>query len=109
MEEAAARMEVELKQVIFRDPLIPVYANDTGQVYGDNAADHLSNQINHPVRWEDSIRNMIRRGIDCFVETGPGKTLSGFVTRIAPEVRVISVDSPEDLEKWKEEQGYVER
>jgi|LSQX01.3.fsa_nt_gb [acyl-carrier-protein] S-malonyltransferase len=109
MEEAAARMEVELKQVIFRDPLIPVYANDTGQVYGDNAADHLSNQINHPVRWEDSIRNMIRRGIDCFVEAGPGKTLSGFVTRIAPEVRVISVDSPEDLEKWKEEQGYVER
>ncbi|MDD2296033.1 MAG: ACP S-malonyltransferase [Eubacteriales bacterium] len=109
MDEAAAKMEAELKQVVFRDPLIPVYANDTGKIYGKNAAEHLTNQINHPVLWEDSIRNMICRGIDCFVEAGPGKALSGFVSRIAPEARVISVDSAEGLEKWKEEQGYVER
>ena len=109
MDEAAEKMESELKQVVFQNPRIPVYANETGQLYGKNAAEHLKNQINHPVRWEEIVRHMVEQGIDCFVEAGPGKALSGFVSRIAPEVRVISVDSTEGLKKWKEEQGYVQR
>ncbi len=109
MDEAAAMMKGELERMDFQTPWIPVYSNFTGQRYEGDPADLLMNQINHPVRWETIIRRMSGQGIDCFVEAGPGKTLSGFVPRIAPEARVISVDSPGDLAQWKEEQKNAER
>lgn len=109
MDEAAQKMEAELERVIFQEPLMPLYSNYTGQVYGADPAEHLKKQINHPVRWEQIVRHMIGQGLDCFVEAGPGKALSGFVGRISPEVRVVSADTPEGLEKWKEEHRNVER
>lgn len=109
MDEAAAMMKGELERIDFQTPWILVYSNFTGQRYEGDPADLLMNQINHPVLWETIIRGMAGQGIDCFAEAGPGKTLSGFVPRIAPEARVISVDATGDLEQWKEEQKNVER
>lgn len=109
MNEAATRMKEELAKMDFQEPRFPVYSNFTGQRYEGNPADLLMNQINHPVRWETIIRSMAGQGIDCFVEAGPGKTLSGFVSRIAPDARILSVDSLSGLEQWKEEQKNAER
>ena len=39
-------------------------------------------QISSPVKWEQSVRNMINNGVDTFVEIGPGKTLAGFIRKI---------------------------
>ncbi len=84
MNEAATRMKEELAKMDFQEPGSGLL-NFTGQRYEGNPADLLMNQINHPVRWENHHPQHGRQGIDCFVEAGPGKTLSGFVSRIAPD------------------------
>lgn len=83
---------------------IPLYANMTGTPYpseeGD-MAETLALQASNSVRWEDTIRNMVKDGIDTFIECGPGKTLSGFVKRIAPEAKIFNVSDMESLMKVK--------
>ncbi|WP_026518666.1 ACP S-malonyltransferase [Butyrivibrio sp. MC2021] len=84
---------------------IPLYANMNGRPYPENKADMaetLALQVSNSVRWEETIRNMIADGIDTFIECGPGKTLSGFVKRIAPEARIFNVSDMESLMKVKE-------
>ena len=52
-----------------------------------------------PVLFEKSIRDLINKGVDTFIEVGPGKTLSGFVKKIDKEVNVYNV---EDIKSLKE-------
>ena len=52
----------------------------------------LVRQVSSPVLWEDSVREMIRRGISSFVELGPGKVLSGLIKRIDKSVEARSID-----------------
>ena len=49
--------------------------------------------------WQQSVENMVAKGVDTFVEIGPGKTLAGFMKRINKEVRMVNIGSVEDLEK----------
>ena len=44
--------------------------------------ENIVKQISSPVKWEQSVRNMINNGVDTFVEIGPGKTLAGFIRKI---------------------------
>ena len=53
-----------------------LYSNMTGDVYPDNIRETLAGQICSPVRWENIIRSMIRKGADTFIEAGPGSVLS---------------------------------
>jgi [acyl-carrier-protein] S-malonyltransferase len=57
----------------------------------------LVKQVSHPVLWEDSVRTMLARGVDTFVEIGPGKVLSGLVRKIERSATVISVEETTDL------------
>lgn len=52
-----------------------------------------------PVKWEDTINNMIADGFDTFIEVGAGKTLSGLIKKISADVKVYNVDSAETLEE----------
>lgn len=84
---------------------IPLYANMTGKPYPDEKeqiAETLALQASNSVRWEETIRNMIKDGIDTFIECGPGKTLSGFVKRIAPEAKIFHVSDMESLSRVRE-------
>ena len=90
MESAARGFAAELQKVVFNKPSIPVYSNVTSLPYGD-AGSLLAQQICAPVRWEETIRNMIADGIDSFIEVGPGKTLSNIVKRIDGGVSVSCV------------------
>ena len=93
------------KSPIMKKPEIPLYANMTGLPYPSNleeAAETLALQVSNSVRWEDTIRNMVKDGIDTFIECGPGKTLSGFVKRIAPEAKIYNVSDMESLNQVKE-------
>ncbi len=82
---------------------LPVYGNLDGKSYGaDNIPERLSSQIMCPVRWEATIRNMIGDGFDFFVEIGPGKTLTGFMKKIAPDVPALCVDTAEALDTLKQ-------
>ncbi len=81
---------------------IPIYANKTAEPYAEETAemlDVITDQICNPVRWDDTIKNMVADGVDTFVECGPGKTLSGFVKRIAPEARIYNVCDMESLNR----------
>ncbi len=68
----------------------------------DFIADMLAKQCKSPVRWQEIVENMIADGIECFVELGPGKTLSGFVKKINPDVKVCNVQDEESLRQTVE-------
>ena len=57
----------------------------------------LVEQVSSPVRWIQSVENMIEEGVDTFVEIGPGKTLAGFVKKINKNVKVLNVSTVEDI------------
>ena len=58
----------------------------------------LRQQVCHPVRWQAIVEDMIRQGIDTFIEVGPGKTLCGLIAKIDPAVRVWNVENAESLQ-----------
>ena len=65
----------------------------------------LSKQIESPVRWVTIVMNMIKSGIDTFIEVGPGSTLTGLIKRIDKEVRTYNVSDAESIEKILSEVG----
>ena len=71
---------------------IPLYSNVTGKMYDGDAVSLLSKQICHPVQWEETIRNMIKDGVDQFVEIGPGKTLINMIKKIDKEIYAVSFE-----------------
>lgn len=80
--------------------LIPVMANMTAAPYPADpraASDVLANQVSHAVRWVDTLHALQDKGIDTFIEVGPGKTLSGLVKRTLSDVRVYSCETAEQV------------
>ena len=71
-------------------PSVPVYQNVDAKPHTDPAEikANLVAQLTAPVRWTQSVRNMVEDGADCFVEVGPGKVLQGLVGKIAKGVAV---------------------
>jgi [acyl-carrier-protein] S-malonyltransferase len=80
----------------------PVYANVTAKsvYHKDEIKNLLHEQVTSPVRWEETIKNMIIDGIEEFYEIGPGKVLQGLVKRINPDVKIFGIDKFEDVEKY---------
>ena len=105
MEEAGVKLLAELDKVSFDEPEIPYVANLTAEYVHtkEEIKELLVKQISGPVRFMQSVENMIADGVDTFVEIGPGKTVSGFVKKINKEVKVINVEHFEDLTKCMEE------
>ena len=61
----------------------------------------LIEQIEKPVRWRESVINMIKQGSKKFIEIGPGKVLSGLVKRIDRNVDLIQINNIDDLKNLK--------
>lgn len=91
MKGAAEAFGRELDRVVFQRPKTILYSNKTASPYTDEPARLLSEQICHPVLWEELVRNMITSGIDSFVEIGPGKTLKNMIGKIDPAVKCYTV------------------
>ena len=101
MYPASVRLAEEFKTISFNDAKIPVIANVTAEEV-NKAADIeslLVKQAASPVLWENSVHNMIKNGVECFVEVGPGKVLSGFNKKIAKELTSRNVEDNASLEK----------
>ena len=81
---------------------IPVWANCNAEPYGDDVWSLMETQINHPVRFEQIIRNMANTGVDTFIEVGPGQTLSKFVKKILPDATTLHAETPEEIAAVKE-------
>jgi [acyl-carrier-protein] S-malonyltransferase len=99
MHPAAEAMRDALGYVVIEAPAVPVYANVTAQpeTDPDTIRNQLVEQVTGMVRWRESVANMAAAGVDEFVELG-GKVLAGMVKRIAPDAKVTSVVTIEDIE-----------
>lgn len=97
MAPAADRLAEALAATAFRDPRVPVYANVNAAPVTSAAdiAPSLVAQLTQPVRWAQSVTAMQANGISEFWELGPGKTLSGMISRTVEGVTCRNVDTPE--------------
>lgn len=102
MAPASTELAAYLKSQPIRCPELPLYANLNAEKYASNGAELLAKQVCNPVRWQQTIENMVAAGVDTFVELGAGKTLSGLIRKTKSDVRVLNVEKPEDIEKLKE-------
>ena len=101
LQEAAGQLKEVLDQIECSPLQIPYVTNVTGRYVSDieETKELLIQQIAAPVRWQQSVEEMIRQGVDTFVEIGPGRTLSGFLRKINRDVKVYQVSTWEDIEK----------
>lgn len=102
MQSAKDELFNVLTRTPFYDAKFPVYANVTAKpvTRKDEIKNLLHQQVTAPVRWEETITNMIADGFDEFYEIGPGKVLQGLVKRINPDVKLYGIEKYEDLEKY---------
>jgi [acyl-carrier-protein] S-malonyltransferase len=109
MRPAQERLESDLRAATFGPLRFPVITNvDAEEVSsGDEARDALVRQVTMPVRWLDSIREMIAQGVTIFVEVGPGKVLSGLLRQIDRSVRCFNVEDSASLQSTVEKIAHA--
>lgn len=105
MKPAAERLKEELYKTEIKDAQIPIVSNVTAS-YVTNAEEIktlLIKQVTSPVLWENSVKNIILKGITSFIEVGPGKVLAGLIKKIDKNVIVYNVEDPGSLEEVSKE------
>ena len=103
MESAREGLKIALEKTEIRDAAIPVYSNVTAKPVqkAETIREMLIQQLTNPVRWEESIRQMIADGATVFTEIGPNKVLQGLVKRIDANVTVKGCEFLQDAYKNK--------
>lgn len=101
LKKAGEELAEELKNTALHTLQIPYVTNVTAEKVDDISATRelLAEQVSSPVRWMQSMENMIADGVDTFVEIGPGRTLAGFMKKINRDVKVYNISAWEDIEK----------
>ncbi len=101
MKPAAEKLKEALQDIPVCDIHIPVISNADARPYPskEEIKNLLVKQVNHPVRWEESMREMVAKGVKTVIEIGPGKVLTGLMRRITKEVKTLNL---EDLKGLKE-------
>lgn len=90
MQPAADRLEKAIIATIFNTPICPVYQNVSalGETDKDVIKKQLLEQLTSPVRWTQSVQQMIADGATAFYEFGPGDVLKGLIRKINPNIEV---------------------
>ena len=103
MSKATSIMNEELNKLNFIQSENKLISNVTAKEIAntDELKSLLIKQIEHRVRWRESVINMVNNDINHFIEIGPGKVLSGLVKRINKEVKIDSINNIEDIEGLK--------
>lgn len=102
MAPAALVMEQALAEANLTAPCVPLVANVTADVVSDAAAIKalLVSQVTGMVRWVESVERLKAAGVTRILEIGHGNVLAGLIKRIAPEIAVVNIGSPEDMESF---------
>jgi [acyl-carrier-protein] S-malonyltransferase len=92
MQPAQERLATAINTTKFRKATIPVYQNITTTAVTDpeEIKNNLIAQLTGPVKWTQSVQNMIKDGATKFIEVGPGKTLQGLIKKIDASVEAVS-------------------
>ena len=99
MNKATLVMMEEISKLNFKEPENILISNVTGKeiTNSNELKDLLVQQIECRVRWRESVLLMINKGINQFIEIGPGKVLSGLIKRIDRNVKVSAINTEEDI------------
>ena len=92
MQPAQEKLAQAIEGIKFNNPILPIYQNVTTTPVTDpeEIKKNLIAQLTGPVKWTQTIQNMVKDGADHFVEVGPGKTLQGLIKKISPSIMVSS-------------------
>lgn len=104
MADASKKLGQLLEEIEFRNPMIPL-VNNADAMFLNNVESikgSLVRQLSSPLLWEDSIRVIVDSGVETFVETGPGRVLSGLIKRIEDRAKTFNVEDMKSLEKTLE-------
>ena len=93
MKPAAARLRERLDAIDVRKPSVPVIQNRNVEASSDPARikDALVEQLDHPVRWIETVQYLGHKGVKRVVECGPGKVLVGLSKRIVPDIEYVAL------------------
>lgn len=93
MEPARLELEAAIHATVFNTPICPVYQNATAKAVSNpnQIKENLIMQLTAPVKWTQSIQNMVADGATQFYEVGPGKVLQGLVKKISNTSEAVSI------------------
>ena len=99
MKNATNEMQNKIQDTNFSDPIIDIISNVTAspQNKSQEIKKLLTEQIEKPVRWRESVINMINLGVNSFIEIGPGKLVSGLIKRIDRNVKLNHINNLTDI------------
>ncbi|MEC9448185.1 MAG: ACP S-malonyltransferase, partial [Candidatus Neomarinimicrobiota bacterium] len=99
MSDAKEALTQELLSIDIKDSKIPVYANVSSKSINksSNIRQALIDQLDQPVKWHQTVTNMMTDGVKSAIEVGPGRVLKGLSKRINPSLNMISVESHEEI------------
>jgi len=99
MRGVASKFSQFLDEIDFAQPSCSIVANVDAKykVTGDAVRKALKRQIDHPVLWEESMKKILRKKIDLFLEVGPGRVLRGLIQRIERDTVVLDTERKDDL------------
>jgi [acyl-carrier-protein] S-malonyltransferase len=97
MQQAAMQLANVLASIELRDPVTPMMASIQGRILttAEDIRQHMVTQLELPVEWTHSVREMIESGVDTFVEIGPGQVLSRLIRKISRDVRAMALGDTE--------------
>ena len=103
MNQATEVMKKEIENTNFQDSKNILISNVTANEINskDDLKKLLIDQIENRVRWRESVLNMIKKGVNQFIEIGPGKVLSGLVKRIDKNVKINTINNESDIKELK--------
>jgi [acyl-carrier-protein] S-malonyltransferase len=101
MKEAGDRLGKELEPIPVGDMKIPVVTNVEAEINAvkERVKPLLVSQVSSPVLWEDSMKRMVRAGIERIIEIGPGRVLSGLMKRIDSKIETGNIEDIQTLKK----------
>jgi len=104
MKPASEKFQQTLENVSVQDAEVPVFANVTAEPIQEQTRifELLVEQLYSPVRFEETIKNMMDEGIDAFVEVGNGKVLSGLIRKVNRRMKTFTIQDPESLQQFLE-------
>lgn len=104
MKPAQEKLAAELRKIEFNDLAFPLVTNVDAKVIakGKEARESLIRQVTSPVRWVESINQLISEGASTFIEVGPGQVLSRLIKRINKAMEFFNVEDDNSLKKLLE-------
>lgn len=111
MSTAAQAMIYVLREATISDASVPIVSNVTADYErsAEEIRNNLAAQIDHSVRWEESIVRLVQDGFDHFIEVGPGTVLSGLMKRLAPNAVVGNAADQAGIQGCLEKMTSAER